>query len=338
MVRGFFYALWWLVAMYTLICALNYLQWVPAFWLFDLLPPWAPFAFIGLLLGIWYSAKTTIHRWQVIFTLPIAVLLIWLTAAQWGTKKRVNVTGTSYRVVSLNVHQFQYTQEEHQPVFSWINSLNPDIILLQEFGITKRWQQSDSILSEMRSIANMPYGHFQKNDENVFGLLILSRFPINKSIDVSPAPFAIMNHVVMYTLEFPYKQEVQLLHFHLFSNNLTAAPIQEALLFLKNAHLNREVQIQQISETLQQFTPKEKVLMIGDANVLPLSQSYLKLKGRLSDAAYCAKGMCNYTHEFLPIRIDYAFYSAEHFYGQLHTVHSGVSDHMALIFDIYTRE
>ncbi len=246
--------------------------------------------------------------------------------------KSQTVPDKSIKVLTYNVMGFmrESKKESAHPLLEYIAKTDADIVCLQEYMISKTGKslltQRDvnKILKQYpyRSITGLEYS----GKYHTYGLACFSKYPITNTHEFTFE--SSYNGAAVYTLDVDgSKYLVSNNHLEsnkisssdkkLYSNFLTNRDYPTALEVSSNikrrmgrGYTKRATQAQQVSDYINQ-QEYDKLIVCGDFNDMPISYTYKKMKGNLSDA-YASTGfgpgITYHEHLFL-FRIDYILHS-----------------------------
>jgi len=256
-------------------------------------------ALLMLLFGLIFK-KWSWVLWNVlsiIFLIPLFSLNFKIIPAP---KKTPNLT-----VVNWNVAQLKLTQNGLLDIHNQLLPLNADVVCLQEFGIAESWQQHQQNIEKIKQIFGFEHVAFFKAPHNVFGLLVMSNFPIVNQTEIF-LPNNHMNGAVAVTV-LAYNKKLLLIntHLHSFQNqNLTGS-------FFKKAEITMQNQ-QEETNKIKTFLAQQNsdyIIITGDFNATPGSWVYQELAKSYFDAFLHAGQGFGFTFNsvLVAFRIDYQF-------------------------------
>jgi len=210
------------------------------------------------------------------------------------------------KMVSYNVGQFQNDSARVNGIIQFLKEEQPDIICLQEFGLFEKWQDRTLLVRYFAERLQMEHYHFAFETNNIFGLAIFSRFPIERSQTIF-LPITVTNGAVLYELNVR-GQPINLLHFHLYSfnqANLGHSNWQR----LKLAFEQQSDNLNKINLATSKVTAP--LLMVGDLNNIPGSYFHHQLHREYQDSFWAAGKGTGWTFQkgWLGTRIDFQFAS-----------------------------
>lgn len=165
-------------------------------WMMALLNNFAIYCFLPLLL-IGILALVTRSRWGLIGVTPLIIIgLIWL-GPSYFTKNPPPAEGETMRVVTFNFYRDNRRQREAE---DWINGQNADLIFLQEFPI----YTTRALLHRLNQ--NYPYIRVDWRQENDWGNVFLSRYPIIEGGRITPADSPSVYTQQRYLIDFDGQQ------------------------------------------------------------------------------------------------------------------------------------
>ncbi len=311
------------------------------------------FAFFGLFFPILFVLNTCLFIfWLVLkrktFWIHAAVLIpgLFLLPAyvQFRSEKK-ETTGT-LKVLTYNVHVFGIdyktkSLKTFSNIARFIGKESPDVVCLQEIAVF-----DTSILQ--RTFRQYPHIYFYSRphyNNSKYGIAVLSRYPI---VNRGRILFTNSANLCIYTDVAVGDDTVRVYNNHLQSTKLNLAvslsrfkqedrrneEIREVSQRLRDAFVKRAAQVDTVAAHITRSI--YPVLVCGDFNDLPMSYTYRKMKGNLSDTFIAAgSGIPSSYRTFMPaFRIDYIFndkfFKAQRFY--IPTV--SYSDHYPVITEL----
>lgn len=213
---------------------------------------------------------------------------------QVGGDKNYN-TQSILRIASLNTHIFNYfdkpnTQSVYQSIKADIKSQKSDILCLQEF-LSYKTHTAEKVQKDL----GYPYSYFKKLKDGrkagVFGMLILSKFPIIDTGYVSFNPYS-GNICAWVTIDIE-GESMHVFSVHLQSIGLDKKDFinikspeweQSKSTFkrISNASIQREKQVKLLQKELS--AKQGPIILVGDFNATPVSYTYLQLIRNMEDA------------------------------------------------------
>ncbi|MCS6822557.1 MAG: endonuclease/exonuclease/phosphatase family protein [Microscillaceae bacterium] len=241
-----------------------------------------------------------------------------------------------FSVLSYNVRVFnsyQYLQQEYlgyaEKIIQWVAQHPAEIKCLQEFY----HQESSELFNTVRELAQKRQYYFysyptlsSQNQENYFGLIILSKYPIIQGqkivIGERKYPQAIYADVKIG------KDTIRIFNLHLQSMAIDERKIFQKYAFwqqvesnfceiarkLRYGFVNRAKQIEKILPCIEQSP--YPVIVCADLNDVPYSYTYNVLRSRLQNA-FEAKGKgwgFSYNGKLFFLRIDNQFFDEQKLY------------------------
>lgn len=227
------------------------------------------------------------------------------------------------KVASLNCNQLK--NKRLKDLANEINQYNPDIICLQEIGVLENWQDKYSVLQTIQAAFQLPYGAFNSHKDNVYGLAILSKYPIEEFKELF-LPITDMNGTVAYELKINDTLSVEIINCHLPSFNFNGPSnynISEVI------HLQKQ-QVALINEHKLDNKPQ---LIVGDFNFPAYGNLYKEMTFDLSDAFYHSHQLWGTTlqNKLFPWRIDGQYFNQKLACTNYQIVAKNFSDHNMLI-------
>lgn len=257
------------------------------------------------------------------FFLP-AYVQLWRNAEPPADKQ------TELKVLTYNVHLFGINAQTKSlrtlpEIAEFITRESPDVICLQEVGMF-------DTMSIKRAFRAYPYTHFHArrlSNNTWFATATLSRFPVREKGAIL---FPKTGNVSIYTDITVQGQTLRVYNNHLESTGLNLSysfarlkqedkrneEIIKVSTRLRDAFVKRAQQVDTVAAHIA--ASPFPVLVCGDFNDFPMSYTYRKMKGKLSDA-FVAAGAgipTSFRNRWPVFRIDYIFsdrfFQASHFY------------------------
>lgn len=239
-----------------------------------------------------------------------------------GNKKEVT---NGLKVLSYNVHHFTYdlhNNKSNSPeLIDYLKEQEADIICLQETRLFKRGKLSPkAIRKALPKIKHLQLAH----TTSYAGPLTLSRYPILKLGEIR---FEKTSNMVLYSdILLPTSDTIRVYNCHFQSYRIRPddytiidtikiardpEQIKQAREIgskLKRAYATRAKQARKVADHIQECP--YQVIVCGDFNDTPVSYTYRKVRGDLSDAfVESGYGIANTYRGKLPsFRIDYILY------------------------------
>ncbi len=259
----------------------------------------------------------------------------------------------SYNVRLFNLYQWSDDKKAKKKIFAFLKYQQPDIMCFQEF-----YSKGNDSLSNAMVISRMPnakYHHIEYGGNNEkkfnFGIATYSSYPIvNKGVLHSKN-----NRVVSIFSDIKINNDtIRIYNNHLASVHLGYEDYNLIDSFqekdeheqmygvigifrkLEKAYTKRAIEAEIIAENIN--NSPYKVIVCGDFNDPPVSYSYRKIRGKLTDAFLeSGNGFENtYVSKLFPFRIDYILHSKSLKSYKFQTSGIDYSDHFPImcIFEI----
>lgn len=296
---------------------------------FDVVPAFDMlFVFIGFALIILTHWMKGNPRWPLTFTL--SALCVFTMHNGDFTLKSYNHE-SQFRIMSLNVGQFNNDTSRVQHVINTINEIDPDIVVMQEFGLYYKWPNIDAMSHDFSVQIDRPHYHFQPHEGNIFGTAIFSRFVIEESTLIFNQ-LSNTNEAWVHNIQCD-SQTLRLVNLHLQSFNLTGDRLSAYAVPLVQVSSYQNDQVDAILKEVQGSNVGH-TLILGDQNAAAGSDIYTRFAECYIDVVSAfGKGWMT-THAFLPLRIDHVFVSPELVVSEVSVVSNSGSDHKAIVLDI----
>lgn len=303
---------------------------------FQLIALFSPYLFfIAAISALIYGFR---KRFDVAIWFGICMFFTW---DAFGTLFNLNFSESfmkspeyEVRVLSLNAAQLQYTEDNIVDFAEEVNKYNADIICLQEIGIKNNWQQKHEVGLLMAKAFGMPYFSFSRNENNIYGLAIFSKFKIEESVELY-LPVSQMNGILKYNILTPKNKKLTLFNTHLSSFNLSGEE-DKSLGHMLKILAEQQEQVDIVNENISN---KNATILLGDLNSPPYLHTYKSLKGDLKDSF-------DYTHWnygstlnnlFLPFRIDLHLHNDYIKCVEFKNISNTISDHKIQwgVYEVY---
>ena len=269
---------------------------------------------------------------------------IWLLGMLWSFQSHYAILNSKsdekadLKVLTFNVAQFNGDPKNVSQTAAQLQKEGADIVLLQEFGLFPGWKINDTLLENMAQRTGYPYFEFNKEPNNIFGLAVLSKYPILNSKEIF-LPISFTNGGVLYEIQTPQRQ-IGLINFHLQSFNIFELKEKKKswLARVKNVYSSSYwVFEEQMSQT--QLIRKEvdaaglPIILGGDLNNGPSTYIYRLMASGLKDS-FAEKGQgwsTTFEKGWLSLRLDYLLSSPEFKVISHRILPQGHSDHHPVV-------
>ncbi len=320
-----------------------------------------PLLFINIIFFLFWAFRL---KWFLVFPL-VAIACMWSNIhAEFpihgsDANKIIHKDSPAINILSYNVKLFDFykknkSTENYNKVLDYIINRNADIVCLQEFGYynTNDFLSGDDILNVMKD--KYPYHHIMyhlsDNQKSTYGVATFSKLPIIKKGEVNYG--SAFNHTIYSDIKID-TTVIRLFNCHLESNRLTINDKK------KMVELIDSTSQEKISETATQLTRKlgaaskkralqadsialkiskspHPAVVCGDFNDIPISYTYRKIKGNLTDVFATTSSGLGITYNELPFlfRIDYIFHDEKLKSGNFKIDKINLSDHYPISCDI----
>lgn len=225
----------------------------------------------------------------------------------------------SYNIRYFDIYNWSKQKNTRQKLFDYLNKFEGSVVCLQEFSVNENQANNRTIINNLSSY---PYHYIQKD------MAVFSRVPIIRRGSI---PFDQKYTSSCIYFDIPLRGDtVRIYNVHLESYKLGKQErkfVKEISEGLKSEHITdgmkniaarivsanktRATQAEQIKTHLQ--TSPYPTIICGDFNDTPLSYTYQKIKGDLTDCFIeKGRGLGNtYIGEFPSFRIDYILHTPE---------------------------
>lgn len=287
-----------------------------------------------LILNLLFVGFWIYRRNLYVIISAVIILLGWKYVTSFyriNLKSDKKTTTESLHVLSYNVRSFNRFNwagdETAKPnIYSFIDSLNPDIICLQEFFNSDDPQENQLLFNDM--LENTPYSTIsyinREGRDYGYGIATFTTMPI---VAEGSIKFGNSGNRAIFT-DVSYQQDT----FRIYNCHLQSVKIKEEnkaifdtlkvrysdreLLEIKNvwqklktAYIIRARQADKLHQHIQQSP--HPVVICGDFNDTPFSYTYRKMRGNKKDAFLeSGSGLGNtYVRKIPGFRIDYIMHS-----------------------------
>lgn len=300
------------------------------------------FSYIGLAYGyiilinfIYLLFWTLMSRWKLVLICTASIILCYKPITTYFP---IHITKTeapdkAIEVLTYNVQGFisenKKTAKE-RPIINYIAETDADIVLLQEYLVSKTGQSIISQQDINRLLNKYPYRSVtalgSSGKYHIFGLACFSKFPIENTEEVVFE--SSYNGASIYTINIGGEQYT-VANVHLETNNIKEEDKQLYNDFLRNndsinleavtsnirtrlgkSFRARAVQVKKIKQTISNQETKG-IIVGGDFNDTPISYAYHQMKRGLKDA-YVSTAFgpgFTYRQDLFCFRIDHLMHS-----------------------------
>lgn len=268
--------------------------------------PWLQLApvldafFLFMAVIIFVLAVTAYKRqW---FLLPVPVLFVALFFVRYPSVLRLNGAEAQgeFSILTYNVKQFRNDTAMAAGVVRQIRGTGADIVCLQEFGLHYLWPDTRSVVEDFANRTGYRYFSFQHHPDNIFGIALLSRFPIVKTDTVFMVAGP-TNGAGTFHLETPAGPLV-IANLHLQSFNITAKGLPQISQVVRQ-------QYGQMKRVLGSLPPEAPVIVAGDFNAVRGSATVALISSGMASAFdKTGSGFGATMKLFYPIGIDHVFF------------------------------
>lgn len=264
---------------------------------------------------------------------------------------KTNFEHRDLKILTYNVHLFNLVNWNNSPdklldIINFVKREKPDIVCFQEFCLTN----TSSVKKKIKKLyADYPYRHISYTISSAkynFGIVTLSKYPI---VNREAFPFEKTANATIYSDIKIGNDTIRLYNSHLqstrlreknfnllvyqkFQNNSKKMDeLKDINSRLKFAFEKRANQVDMVSAS--RYKSPYPVIMVGDYNDQPISYSYRKMRGNLTDS-FKEVGVgigSTYYGLFPTLRIDYIFHTPLIKAMEYHSPHVDYSDHYPVI-------
>lgn len=351
-----------IIFLYLLVCLVPYINtgkyWFVAFP--GLIFPFLFFALIGFFI-FWLFAKSK-WAWLSLIVIVIGSQQIFAVFGFQPAKKFEMVKQPhTLRLFHWNVEGWDdylskqgYNESSYAPqMMDLISRQNADILCFEEYADIKNLEDNYSIASSIQKMG-FPYYHFAETDSNhnynSKGVIIFSKFPILNSGIINYGRHSNAEHLIFIDIRKDKKT------FRIFTTHLQSVRFgysdYRSLRRLRHAkdpgyHDSRTIasklktgyeyrydQSQMVRDQINKSP--YPVIITGDFNDVPNSNTYFTIKGNLQDAFLVKGNFIGRTFRYISptLRIDYILADTSFKVTQFRIIHVPYSDHYPLEADL----
>lgn len=300
------------------------------------------FPYLGLVFPILFVANLCftvgglfLQRWRLVVASIVALLICWVPSHRYfplHSFQELPEEGKILKVLTYNVMGFAYkdhTEKSPNPIISYINWLDADIVCLQEYAESDRPNRLTR-KKIIKALNRYPYQAFlikNKVGQRGYGLAVFSKYPIRKSEKI---PYESRHNASSYHEIEVDGKKIALINNHLESFKLTSEDRSLYSSFITNPVSNefeelrgsfeqklgtafkiRAKQAEAVAERIQEIKDGY-ILVCGDFNDTPVSYAHHTIQGSLKDAfAESGNGMgITYNQNYFWFRIDNILHSS----------------------------
>lgn len=321
------------------------------------------FLFIALLFFIilWIILKSKWLWVSLVAFLLGAQQIVAVFAFNFPSGFTFRKTPNTLRIMEWNVegwnHNFNKIGKEERSfkpyMMDIIQAQSADVLTFEEFADLKSIEDSNSNISIIRKMG-YPYFLFTPTDRdshyNLSGVAIFSKYPIVHSDTFNYGQHSQAEHLIFTDIKVGKNT------FRIFTTHLQSVRFEESdyesLDKLKRAEDPGYTDSRTIISKLKQgykfryqqakFTRQKidesphPVVLTGDFNDVPNSNTYFTIKGNLQDAFLIKGSFIGRTFRFISptLRIDYILADKSFKVKQFHVIHVPYSDHYPIIADL----
>lgn len=303
-----------------------------------------PLFLMTLIIGIIYVRRSKWIALTAFVLIAISFKFLSGTFSLNFKQKEEGLKVMSWNVKNFDLYNWTKNQETRIKMFQLIDSLDPDVLCLQEF------YTDNEKYNNVRSLKNLGYPHYSffpaytQKDGSRWGLIILSKYELKngKAIALNPKKSSI-NQAVSCQLNYSgkiytiYNAHLQSIHLD-YTDLDYIQDVKKEWKFLDKikswrilykiltAYKSRSEQLERL---LEKQSKSENVILCCDMNDIPASYAYHLLSGKYQDAfKKKGLGLSNTISIGLPIyRIDFIFTSPSIEVNSFKKVENTFSDH-----------
>jgi endonuclease/exonuclease/phosphatase family metal-dependent hydrolase len=336
------------------------------YWITGLLCLGAIYLLIGVLgfLAFWCLVKPS----YAILSLAVLVYC-WnpiqhLIGLRLSSEVPIQKDPNTLRVMSWNVEHFEVGRkdrvQERNAMITLINKYNPDVAFFQEMVGSDQHPKALNYIPFFRDTLGFKEYHFTYNnkldfdDKHHFGVIIFSKYPLVKKMDISIAPFD-YNSTFQYSDIKVGDDTIRAFNIHLQSLKLDKRnkefleqpeisgeeSKQISINIIQKLKRGFELRAKQSIE-IKKFVDKSEypVIVCGDFNDVPNSFAYNTIGKNLQNAFYKKGSGIGRTFSSISptLRIDHIFVSKEFEITNFMRIRKDLSDHYPLLTDLILKK
>ncbi len=283
----------------------------------------------------WWWKRNRAGSWMALLSLALSGII---TSYDFKINPGPVPAGANLRVMSMNVHFFDFTHDKAEAVAALVKQYNPDIVCFQEFR-NKHVFPGQSTLEFFQEETGLAYGQFATAENHIHGVAILSRYPLLQTDTLFTLKDQ-TNSGMLAILDTP-EGKIQVASVHLSSFQVIRVLDPDRTLEQRSRYLYDRFQRitmrqqSQISSILNDTRRNPfPTIICGDFNATAHSRIMHPLFSLFQDSFQEAGHGLGYTYPLMAgfgLRIDYAL-SSEACTPLNHTVLSEkISDHQPIL-------
>lgn len=258
----------------------------------------------------------------------------------------------SWNVKNFDLYNWTKNQETRQKMFNIIDSVDPDILCLQEFYTDRKDFDNIAALNEIGYPYYVFFPAYKQKKGGKWGLAIFSKFELKngRAISLNPSRTSI-NQCVSTDLEYNgktykvYNAHLQSIHLDYedldyiqdVKNEWSFVDKIKSWKILYKILSAYKTRTQQIERLLEVQKDDDNVVLCCDLNDIPASYAYRLFASKYQDAfRQRGMGISNTISIGLPLyRIDYIFTSPQVNVKSYQKIENSLSDHHIILGSLY---
>ena len=259
--------------------------------------------------------------WRILPSIIVLTVIGWVCAL-FISHKRPSAEGCQkmLTVLTYNTHQMgMYEKASQNRVVRYLQKQDADIVCLQEVDVYKN--DHYLTLPELRdALKKYPYTYYDfkiYNSRHQYGIVVFSKYPLRNKHTIR---YTSRGNISNYCDVIVGKDTLRLFNNHLESNKLDITDLPDSIdseALKESAHRisdklgsARQIRHEQVKAIREEINQSPyPVIVVGDFNDVPLSYTYLKMRGHdLRDCfleSSVGKWGATLTKRKIGIRIDY---------------------------------
>ena len=284
--------------------------------------------------------------WRLIPSVIVLAALAWLCSLFFSHgSPKVDDYPNRLSVLTYNTHQMgMYAKAHENMVIRYLQRQDADVVCLQEVDVYKN--EKYLTLPELKKALNKyPYTYFDfkiYNKRHQYGIAVFSKYPL---LNKTTIRYTSRGNISDFCDVAVGKDTFRLFNNHLESNRLDVHDLPDTLATeslkasaqrisdkLESARTIRHNQARAIREEIEKSP--SPVIVVGDFNDIPLSYTYLKMRGSDLQDAFLKTSFGHWgatiSKRHLGVRIDYILFSKSLHPASTHIDRVNCSDHFPM--------
>ena len=307
-----------------------------------------PLFLATLFVGIIYLKRNKWIAFAAFLLVGLSIKFLAGSIALNFSQKKEGLKVMSWNVKNFDLYNWTKNEETRQKMFKLIDSIDPDVLCLQEFYTNNKDRDNIAALKKLGYIDYSFFPAYSQKDGGQWGLAIFSKTPLQKSQSIqlnekksstNQCVSTQLNHngkkysvynAHLQSIHLDYEDLEYIEHVKKEWSILDKLKSWRVLYKILTAYKSRA---QQLALLLDRSSTSKNVILCCDLNDIPASHAYHVLSQRYQDA-FCIKGLglSNTISIGLPIyRIDYIFSSPNLTVNAYEKIENTLSDHHIVV-------